>query len=222
MNLNIQKFEKRLKIKMKNKLFLIYALTHKSANQEINNEKLEFLGDRVIGLVLSNKLFDIYPKKTEGILDKRFSKLVNRKTCASLAWSIGIKDFIIMGDTKKKIVQKDEKILSDACEAIIGAVFLDRGYNYVKELVLRLWKQDINKSHITILDPKTKLQEYSLKSYKKLPLYRLLSSSGPRHKPTYKISVSITGSKQFIGIGGSKQQAEQNAAAKLLKGKNIN
>ncbi len=83
-------------------------------------------------------------------------------------------------------------------------------------------ERNIDQSDITILDPKTKLQEYSLKSYKRLPLYILINSSGPRHKPTYKISVSITGSKQFTGIGGSKQQAEQNAAAKLLKGKNIN
>ena len=113
MNINIKKFEKVLKIKMKNKSLLIEALTHKSANHEYNNEKLEFLGDRVIGLVLSNKLFDIYPKETEGVLDKRFAKLVNRKTCASIGWSIGIKDFIIMGDTKKRINRKDEKILSD-------------------------------------------------------------------------------------------------------------
>ena len=222
MNPNIKKFEKILRIEMKNKSLLVDALTHKSANQEINNERLEFLGDRVIGLVLSNKLFDIYPKKTEGILDKRFAKLVNKKTCASLAWSIGIKDFIIMGDTKKKIVRKDEKILSDACEAIIGAVFLDRGYNYVKELVLRLWKQDINKSHITILDPKTKLQEHSLKMYKKLPAYHLLSSKGPKHSPIFKISVIIDGSKQFIGHGKSKKQAQQDAANKLLKSININ
>ena len=102
MNSNIQKFEKRLKIKMKNQSLLIGSLTHKSANHEINNEKLEFLGDRVIGLVLSNELFNIYPKETEGVLDKRFAKLVNRKTCASIAWSIGIKDFMKMGDKKKK------------------------------------------------------------------------------------------------------------------------
>ena len=106
MNPNIKKFEKILRIEMKNKSLLVDALTHKSANQEINNERLVFLGDRVIGLVLSNKLFDIYPKETEGVLDKRFAKLVNRKTCASLAWSIGIKDFIIMGDTKKKLFEK--------------------------------------------------------------------------------------------------------------------
>ena len=207
---------------MKSKSLLINALTHKSANQETNNEKLEFLGDRVIGLVLSNKLFNLYPKETEGVLDKRFAALVNRKTCASIAWSIGIKDFIIMGDTKKKINQKDEKILSDACEAIIGAVFVDRGYNYVKEFVLRLWKQDINKSYITILDPKTKLQEYSLKMYKKLPVYRFLSSKGPKHNPTFKISVFIDKSKQFIGLGNSKKQAQQDGANNLLKNININ
>ena len=217
MNSSIQKFEKRLKIKMKNKSLLIRALTHKSANHEINNEKLEFLGDRVIGLVFSKKLFDIYPKETEGSLDKRFAKLVNRKTCASIAWSIGIKDFIIMGDSKKKIIQKDEKILSDACEALIGAIYADRGYNYAKEFVLRFWKKDINESHVTILDPKTKLQEYSLKLYKKLPFYRLLNSKGPKHSPTFKISVAINKSKQFIGLGNSKKQAEQDAAAKLLK-----
>ena len=207
---------------MKNKSLLNHALTHKSANQEINNEKLEFLGDRVIGLVLSNKLFDIYPKENEGVLDKRFAKLVNKKTCASIGWCIGVKDFIIMGDTKKKISKKDEKILSDACEAIIGAVFVDRGYNYVKDFVLRLWKKDINKSHITILDSKTRLQEYSLKMYKKLPIYRLLSSKGPKHNPIFKVSVIIEGSKQFIGLGNSKKQAQQDGAYNLLKSININ
>ena len=222
MNPNIEKFEKSLKIKMKSKSLLNHALTHKSANQEINNEKLEFLGDRVIGLVLSNKLFDMYPKESEGVLDKRFAKLVNKKTCASIGWCIGVKDFIILGDTKKKISKKDEKILSDACEAIIGAVFIDRGYNYVKDFVLRLWKQDINKSHITILDSKTRLQEYSLKMYKKLPIYRLLSSKGPKHNPIFKVSVIIEGSKQFIGLGNSKKQAQQDGAYNLLKGININ
>ena len=221
MNLNISKFQKILKIKIKNKTLLIEALTHKSANQEINNEKLEFLGDRVIALILSKKLLDLYPKEPEGIIDKKFAKLVNRKTCASIAWSIGLKNFIQMGNSKKKIVRKDEKILSDACEAIIGAVYVDQGYDYVKEFILRLWKHDINKSNITILDPKTKLQEYSLKVYKKLPIYRLLSSSGPKHNPFFKISVVITGSKQFVGRGNSKKEAEQDSANNLLKTMNI-
>ena len=218
---NIQKFEKKLKVKFKNTFLLVKALTHKSADQEKNNEKLEFLGDRVIGLILSKKLFDLYPNAKEGDLDKRFAKLVNRKTCASIGWSIGVNDFIYMGDLKKKIKQNDEKILSDACESVIGAIYVDRGYNYAKEFVLKLWKNEINKSHITILDPKTKLQEYSLKLYKKLPIYRLLHFKGPKHNPTFKISVVINESKQFIGVGSSKQQAQQNAASNLLKNINI-
>ena len=219
---NIYKFQKSQKIKFKNESLLVEALTHKSANKNFNNEKLEFLGDRVIGLILSKKLIDLYPDENEGVLDKRFAILVNRETCSDIAWSIGIQNYIIMGNQKNKITRKDKKILSDCCEAVIGAIYVDRGYDFAKSFILKIWKKNIDKSDITILDSKTKLQEHSLKNYRNLPLYRLMNSSGPRHKPIYKISVSITGSKQFIGIGGSKQQAEQNAAAKLLKDKNIN
>ena len=213
----ISKFEKKIQIKMKDKSLLIKALTHKSANQVYNNEKLEFLGDRVLGLVLSNKLIDLYPNENEGILDKRFAKLVNRSTCSMMGWSIQIQEYIILGDTKKKVTQKDEKILSDSCEALIGAIYLDQGFDFAQEFVLKLWKKHIDKSYITVLDSKTKLQEYSLKIYKKLPIYRLINSRGPRHNPTFKISVSIHGSKLYIGTGSSKQNAQQNAAKKLLK-----
>ena len=202
---------------MNDKSLLIKALTHKSANQVYNNEKLEFLGDRVLGLVISNKLIDLYPNENEGILDKRFAKLVNRSTCSMIGWSIQMQEYIILGDTKKKVTQKDEKILSDSCEALIGAIYIDQGFDFVQKFVLKLWKKYIDKSHITILDSKTKLQEYSLKIYKKLPIYRLVNSSGPRHNPTFKISVSIHGSKPYIGTGSSKQNAQQNAAKKLLK-----
>ena len=219
--IDINKLQKSLKIKFKDKSLLIKALTHKSANQEINNEKLEFLGDRVIGLVLSKKLFDLYPNENEGVLDKRFARLVNRKTCCEVAWSIGVQDYIIIADSKKKITKKDEKILSDCCEALIGSIYIDRGYDFAKSFILRIWKKNIDKSDITILDPKTKLQEYSLKHYKKLPLYHLIGSSGPKHKPIYKISVNIKESKKFIGAGTSKQEAEQNGAAKLLRDINI-
>ena len=217
MKLSLDKLEKKLKIKIQNKALLVEAMTHKSANNIDNNEKFEFLGDRVIGLILSKKLIDLYPSTNEGDLDKRLAKLVNKKTCSSIAWHIGLKDFIITGDSKKKIMQKDEKILSDACEALIGAVYTDRGYYYVKDFVLKLWKNEIKQSNITILDSKTKLQEHSLKMFKKLPVYELLQSKGPKHNPTFKISVSISRSKKFIGFGNSKQEAEQNAASKLLK-----
>jgi len=213
----ISKLEKKIQIKMNDKSLLIKALTHKSANQVHNNEKLEFLGDRVLGLILSNKLIDLYPNENEGILDKRFAKLVNRSTCSMIGWSINIQEYIILGDVQKKITQKDEKILSDSCEAIIGAIYLDQGFDFTEKFVLKLWKKYIDKSNITILDSKTQLQEYSLKVYKKLPIYKLVASSGPKHKPTFKISVSIHGSKRYTGTGSSKQDAQQNAAKKLIK-----
>ena len=218
---NIFRSDNFLKIKFKNKSLIIAALTHKSANQKKNNEKLEFLGDRVIGLVLSQKLFDLYPNESEGVLDKRFASLVKRKTCCDIAWSLGLQNHIITGNVKKKVTKHDEKILSDCCEAVIGAIFIDRGFYFVKDFILRIWRKKIDQSDVTILDPKTKLQEYSLKNFKKLPIYRLQGSSGPRHNPIYKINVSIIGSKEFLGIGSSKQEAQQDGANKLLKAKKI-
>ena len=212
---------KLVKINFKNKSLIESALTHKSANQKNNNEKLEFLGDRVLGLVLSKKLYDLYPNESEGVLDKRFANLVKKKTCCDVAWNLGLQNFIITGNQKGKITKKDEKILSDCCEAIIGAIYIDRGFYFVKKFVLNAWKENLDRSHITILDSKTKLQEYSLKKFKKLPIYKLINSQGPRHKPIYKISVSIKGCKTFFGTGHSKQEAEQDGAKNLLKNQNI-
>jgi|TARA_B110000438_G_scaffold291817_1_gene329273 ribonuclease-3 len=218
---NINNFEKYFKIKFKDKSLLTKALTHKSTHQTNNNEKLEFLGDRVLGLVISKKLFDLYPNETEGVLDKKFAMQVNRKTCSKIGWSLGIQKFILLGNKKKLITTKDEKILSDCCEAIIGAIYIDQGFSYVQSFILKAWKKNIENSNITIFDSKTRLQEYSLKKFKKLPIYKIVSSAGPKHNPIYKISVSITNSKNFIGYGRSKQQAQQDGASNLLKEKNI-
>jgi len=215
------KFKSNLNINFKDKSLIESALTHKSANQKNNNEKLEFLGDRVIGLVLSKKLFDLYPNETEGVLDKRFATLVKKKTCSDVAWDLGLQNLIITGNKKAKITKEDEKILSDCCEAVIGAIFIDRGFEYVKKFILNAWKKNIDSSDITILDSKTKLQEYSLKKFKKLPFYRIINSTGPKHNPVYKISVSILGSKPFFGTGKSKQEAEQKGASNLLNNLNI-
>ena len=141
MILDIHKFQKSQKIKFKKNSLLIEALTHKSANKKFNNEKLEFLGDRVIGLILSKKLIDLYPDENEGVLDKRFAILVNRETCSDISWSIGIQNYIVMGNQKKKITRKDKKILSDCCEAVIGAIYVDRGYDFAKNFILKIWKK---------------------------------------------------------------------------------
>jgi len=219
---DIKKLEKKLKIKFINSKLILKALTHKSANQDKNNEKLEFLGDRVIGLVLSKKIFDLYPDEPEGVLDKRFANLVKKKTCCDIAWKLKLQDYIILGNNNKKINKdNDQKILSDCCEALIGAIYIDRGFDFVSNFILKIWKEKIDKSHVTILDPKTKLQEYSLKKFKKLPKYSVVNSSGPMHNPVYKISVSIVGSNTYQGKGNSKQEAEQNSALNLIKGEDI-
>ena len=186
MKIDIYKFQKDLKIRFKKKSLLVQALTHKSADQKNNNEKLEFLGDRVIGLVLSKKLFDLYPYENEGVLDKKFASLVNRKICCDIGLSIGIQNYIKIGNQKKKVNRSDEKIISDSCEALIGAIFIDQGFNYAKDFIMRIWKKNINKSGVTILDSKTKLQEHSLKYFKKLPHYKLIAHEGPRHSPIFK------------------------------------
>ena len=222
MDLNLNKLEKNINIKFKNKNLLRQSFIHKSFDRHNNNEKLEFLGDRVLGLVISKKLLEIYPDEKEGILDKKLASLVNKKKCFDVAKSLNLEKFILIGNSKKKPIKIENKIISDCCEALIGCIYLDQGFEFVKKFILKIWKKNIEESDITILDPKTKLQEYSLKLYKKLPNYTLLSSSGPKHNPTYKIAVSLLGSKRAVGIGKSKQEAEQDGANKLLKIKNIN
>ena len=217
MNLKISKFEKKIRVNFKNKSLLIKALTHKSSDQVKNNEKLEFLGDRVLGLVLSKKIIDLYPDEEEGNLDKRFAKLVNRETCSKIAWSLDIQKYLVIGDSHKKITKQDSKILSDSCEALIGAIYIDKGFDFVNRFILNIWKRNLESSNVTILDSKTRLQEYSLKTYKKLPSYVLKKTFGPRHKPIFEIAVNIPNSKKFIGFGNSKQQAEQDGAKKLLE-----
>ena len=220
MNLKISKFEKKIKVNFKNKFLLKKALTHKSSNQVVNNEKLEFLGDRVLGLVISKKIIDLYPREKEGDLDKRFAKLVNRETCSKIAWLIDIQKYLIIGDSHKKILKQDVKILSDACEAIIGAIYIEKGFEAVSKFILHFWKDNLLNSNVTVLDSKTSLQEYSLKKFKILPTYSFVKVTGPKHKPVFKISVNIPNSKKFIGSGNSKQEAEQDGAKKLLE--NIN
>ena len=221
MKQNIKSFEKKIKISFKNKDLLIKSLTHKSSNKNYNNEKLEFLGDRVIGLIISKKLLSLYPNEQEGIIDKKFASLVNKKTCAKIALRLNLQNFIKTGNSYKNITSTDEKILSDACEALIGAIYLDQGINLVEKFILKTWDFYIVRSNITQIDPKTKLQEYSLKKYKKLPNYSITRKIGLSHNPIFKAFVNITNSKKYAGIGKSKKIAQQNAAVELIKDLNL-
>jgi len=217
MKKNYQSLEKKINIKFKNTNLLIQSLTHKSHNSLENNEKIEFLGDRVLGLVIAKKLLEIYPDEKEGILDKKFASLVNKRTCLEIAKNINLEKYILTFNPNNKKIKIEDKIISDSCEALIGALYLDKGLNITQKIILDLWKNHIKKSVVTQIDAKTKLQELALKNFKKLPIYKLISNTGPRHKPLFKVGVKLPNTKYFIALGKSKKDAEQNAAIECLK-----
>ena len=217
MQINYQVLEKKIKVNFKNKELLIKSLTHKSFDKENNNEKVEFLGDRVLGLVIAKKLLEIYPNDKEGILDKKFASLVNKRTCLEISKKLQLQKYILTLNSKNNKHIIEDKILADSCEALIGSIYLDKGYTVVEKTILSLWSDHIKQSVITQVDAKTKLQEFSLKKFKKLPIYKIISNTGPRHKPLFKVGVKLMNTKFYFSDGKSKKDAEQNAATKCLK-----
>ena len=207
--------QKKINIKFKSINYLKKAITHKSYDPLNNYEKLEFLGDRVLGLVISKKLIELYPDQKEGVLDKRLASLVNKNRCLEVAKNIGLEKFILIGNKSNKS-KIENKILSDCIEALIGAIYYDKGFEASEKFILNMWRSFISSSDVSIVDSKTKLQEYSLKKFKSLPIYKLVSSSGPKHKPKFIISVKLKNTKLFEGSGNSKKKAEQSAAKILL------
>ena len=216
MKINYFNLEKKINFKFKDKKLLIKSLTHKSYDKINNNEKIEFLGDRVLGLVVAKKLLEIYPNEKEGILDKKFASLVNKKTCLQVAKNIKLEKYILTFNPKNRKIIVEDKVKADCCEALIGAIYLDKGFSAAESFILTLWKENIKNSIITQIDAKTKLQEFSLKKFKKLPTYKLISNTGPRHKPIFKIGVKLPNSRFYTAEGSSKKDAEQNAAVLCL------
>ena len=213
MKINSINLEKKLKLKFSDQKTLIKSLTHKSFNSTNNNEKFEFLGDRVLGLIIAKKLLEIYPDEKEGILDKKFASLVNKRKCLEIAKKIELEEYILISNPKNKKIIIEDKVVADCLEALIGAIYLDKGLNFTEKFILNLWSEHITASVVTQIDAKTKLQEYSLKTFKVLPNYKLISNTGPRHKPLFEVSVKLKNTKFFIAQGESKKDAEQNAAS---------
>ncbi len=215
---NINKdLELTINYNFKNTNLLDLSLIHKSFNNDNNNEKLEFLGDRVLGLIIAKKLIDIYPNEKEGIIDKKYANLVNKKTCLKIAEKINIKKFIVLGSSHKSLQKSAQKIIGDCLEALIGAIYLDGGLKSAEKFIFTFWKYYLQNSILPTIDSKTKLQEHSLKLYKELPKYTFHKKTGPQHRPMFKTEVQIPNSKKIIGIGTSKKNAQQDAAGKLLR-----
>ena len=212
---NLANFQKKVGINFHNQKLLTKSFTHKSYNPIDNNEKLEFLGDRVLGLIISQNLLKFFPNDKEGDLDKKLASLVNKNQCAKIAKDINLQDYIFIKNSKNN-TNIENKVLSDCLESVIGCIYLDQGLDIAEKFIIKNWRKYLNKSLITERDSKTKLQEYSLKNYKLLPVYKLLDNKGPRHKPLIKVSVKIKDSKNIIATGNSKKEAEQKAAKKLL------
>ena len=217
MRINYSALEKKIKCNFKNKDLLIKSLTHKSFNKDNNYEKLEFLGDRVLGLIIAKKLLEIYPNEREGILDKKFASLVNKKTCLEIAKKIDLHKYVLTFNVKNRKNLIEDKVLADCCEALLGSIYLDKGFIIVEKVILNLWSSNIKDSVVTQIDAKTKLQEFSLKRYKRLPIYKLISNSGPRHMPIFKVAVKLQDTKFYTAQGKSKKDAEQNAAILCLQ-----
>ena len=216
--MKLNKLQKKIGINFNDDKLLKQALTHKSYDTNNNYEKLEFLGDRVLGFVISKKLLELYPYEKVGMIDKKLANLVNKNKCFEIGTELELDNYILTRNTqKKKKVNIEKKIISDCCESLIGAIYIDKGFEVSSKFILNYWKNYLNLSGVTVIDSKTRLQEYSLKKFKTLPIYKLISNTGPRHKPNFKISVKIKDSKTIIADGSSKKNAEQAAAMKLLE-----
>jgi ribonuclease III len=183
-----------------------------------SNERLEFLGDRVLGLVVAHLLIETYPDEAEGGLTHRHSMLVRRETLADVAAEIGLGRWIAVAHGGRGSGgMTNPTILADACEALIGAVFLDGGYSPAAALVHRYWHSRVADMAQSPRDAKTMLQVWALARSRSLPAYRVLDSGGPAHAPVFKVEVEIEGLGTATAEAGAKRAAEQAAAAMLLE-----
>jgi ribonuclease III len=196
------------------------ALTHISAlsgkSRASSYQRLEFLGDHVLGLVVSDMLFRAFPKADEGELSRRLADLVRKETCAEVARAIDLGAVIKLGTSEANAGGRRRlAILADVCEALVGAVFLDGGYPAAAGLIERLWGERM-RAPARLRDPKTVLQEWAQAQGLPTPLYREVERTGPHHDPEFRVSVVLPALVPAEGVGRSKRAAEQAAAAALL------
>ena len=218
--MKVDEFEKKINYKFKNKSLIDLAFTHSSFKNKINKnyERLEFLGDRVLSLVISEDLFLKYSNENEGALSKRLSDLVSKQKLLEVANEISIKEMLKMDQFEKRNLKlkKNISILSDVCEALIGAIYLDTDLENAKKFISKYWKKKISKNILPPQDPKSLLQEVAQKKGLNLPKYILKNKEGPPHNPRFEIEVFLKGIRKFSAIAKTIKIAEINAAKKMV------
>ena len=193
------------------------ALTH-SSKSESNYERLEFLGDRVLGLATAAWLYELFTDEPEGKLSRRLNVLVSRATCAEVGREIGVPEQMRLGkQAREDGAQDSDNILGDTVEALIGAIYLDAGFEAADKVVQRLWARHVGEHERAPKHPKSGLQEWAAANDRRPPAYALLGRSGPHHAPRFVVEVSIHGVGDARGEGTTKQEAETAAAEALLE-----
>jgi ribonuclease-3 len=215
-------FEQRIGYRFNNPALLEQALTHISALTGVRNragsyQRLEFLGDHVLGLVVSDMLFRAFPKADEGEMSRRLADLVRKEACADVALSIDLGTAIRLGASESNAGGRSRAaILADVCEALVGAVFVDGGYDAAAGLITRLWDERMRTPARPLRDAKTQLQEWAQARGLPTPAYREVERTGPDHDPEFRVTVTLPERPAAEGLGRSKRAAEQAAATAML------
>ena len=200
---------------------LAEALTHRSAarRHDAGYERLEFLGDRVLALVITDMLMAVFPEDHEGALARRLADLVRQETLAAVARDIGLGSHIHLSRSEAESGgRENEAILADVCEAVIAAIYLDAGLDAARRFVERCWRDRLDATSAPPQDAKTTLQEWAQGRGLPLPSYDIIDRTGPDHAPEFRVSVTVEGHRPVEGSGPSKRTAEQAAAERLLAG----
>jgi len=209
-----------LQYDFKDREVLNKALTHGSAAADplANYERLEFLGDRILSLVVAEMLYEQFPDENEGKLARRSADLVRRETLAEVTREIGLNDHIIMSMGEAGSGGRaNPSLLADVCESVIAALYLDGGLTAAEAFIRRHWQARMERSDKPPLDYKTALQEFAQGRGMPLPAYRIANREGPDHAPTFTIAVSVADGPEAVGTGSTRRAAEQSAAGALLK-----
>mgnify|MGYP001407589462 FL=1 len=216
----IRSFEQRLGYEFSNLSLLVEALTHSSIASDFrkDNQRLEFLGDRVLGLVMAEALLEIDQTAPEGTLAPRFNALVRKETCAEVARQIELGGVLKIG--RSEMVsggRRKDALLGDGMEAVIAAIYKDGGFEIAKTIIIKLWGDRIKNVKVDARDAKTMLQEWAQARGQNPPNYEVISRSGPDHAPDFLVKVILASGETSEAMAGSKRQAEQMAAKELLQ-----